>query len=285
MSKDTSTLIRTYEANNEVLTPISSLMLAIRELHWSRHVIWHLFIRDFVAGFRQKILGYFWIVLTPLIGIASFVFMQKTGILNPGEVDIPYPIYVYIGTTIWAVLVNSITAVSQGLIGNADLVMKTNIPKISLAVTGLANIFYNLVVNLVLLLVLLAIFQVRPSPWIVLYPVALLPIIMLGMGIGLFLAIVGAVARDVNSMFLSVFNLLMYITPVVYTAKFEQATLQSIVAWNPLTYLVDTPRNLVVLGGTPQPLAFLYSAIFALFVLILGVHAFYLIKDKVAERL
>jgi len=285
MQEKTEKTIRTYEASDKILTPLASVIMAYQELYWSRHVIWHLFIRDFVAGFRQQILGYFWIVLTPLIGIVSFVFMQKTGILNPGDVGIPYPVYVYIGTTIWALLINTITVVSGGLINNTDLVMRTNIPKISLAVTGLANIFYNLLVNMAVLIVLLLALKITPSIWIIFYPLAVLPIIMLGMGIGLFLSVVGSVARDVSGMFISVFNLAMYITPVVYTAQFEQPILQTIVNWNPLSYLINSPRSLVVLGEFPDPGAYALATLSAFFLLFLGVHIFYLIKDKVAERL
>lgn len=277
--------VRVYEANEKVLTPINSLIFAYKELRWSRHVIWHLFVRDFVAGFRQKLLGYLWIVLTPLIGIASFVFMQKTGILNPGDVKIPYPIYVYIGTTIWALLINTITVVSSGLINNTDLVMRTNIPKISLAVTGLANIFYNLCVNILVLLFMLLLFKIPPSPWALVYPFAVFPIIMFGVGTGLFLAVVGAVARDVTGIFSSAFNLVMYITPVVYTAQFEHPLIQAVVNWNPLTYLVGTPRSLFVVGILPNPLGFVMSILFAFLILFMGIHVFYLIKDKAAERL
>ncbi len=277
--------VRVYEAAARSPGPIGVLALAARELHGSRHVLWHLFVRDFVAGFRQKLLGYLWIVLVPLLGIASFVFMQWTGILNPGTMDIPYPVYVYVGTTIWGLLVSAVTTVAGGLIGNADLVMRTNIPKIGLAVTGLATLFYNLVVNLAVLLALLLVFRVAPSPWILAYPLLVLPIVLLGVGAGLILAVVGAVARDVTAMFVTLLGLAMYVTPVVYTARFANPVLAQVVAWNPLTYLVDAPRSLCLTGTIASPAGFAASIAFSLAVLWLGTHAFYLVKDKVAERL
>lgn len=277
--------IRTYEALGDILGPIDSVILAFRELYWSRHVLWHLFVRDFVAGFRQKLLGYLWIVLVPLIGIASFVFMQWTGILNPGETGIPYPIYVYIGTSIWGLFISALTTVAGGLIGNADLVMRTNIPKIGLAVTGLATLCYGLLVNLVVLILLLFVFQLTPSPWALLYPLTVLPIIMFGVGLGLILSVVGAVARDVTGMFTTLINLVMYVTPVVYTAQFSHPVLKEVVRWNPLTYLVDAPRSLFVLGRMPEPVGYTLAIVFSISILWLGIHAFYLIKDKVTERL
>lgn len=285
MSSGAPKTLRVYEASGRSPGPFGVLALAARELHGSRHVLWHLFVRDFVAGFRQKLLGYLWIVLVPLLGIASFVFMQWTGILNPGAMDIPYPVYVYIGTTVWGLLVSAVTTVAGGLIGNADLVMRTNIPKIGLAVTGLATLFYNLVVNLAVLLLILLVFRVAPSPWILAYPLLVLPIILLGVGAGLILAVVGAVARDVTAMFVTLLGLAMYVTPVVYTAQFSQPILQTVVAWNPLTYLVDAPRSLCLTGTIASAAGFAAAIAFSLAVLWLGTHAFYLVKDKVAERL
>lgn len=285
MVKRSDRTIRTYEAFGDVLGPIDSVILASREIYWSRHVLWHLFVRDFVAGFRQKLLGYLWIVLAPLLGIASFVFMQWTGILNPGATELPYPIYVYIGTSIWGLLIGAVTTVAGGLIGNADLVMRTNIPKIGLAVTGLASLCYNLLVNLVVLVVLLLAYRLIPSPWALLYPLAVLPIVLLGVGLGLVLSVVGAVARDVTGMFVTLLNLLMYVTPVVYTAQFSDPILKEIVRWNPLTYLVDAPRNLFVLGRAGDLAGFMFAILFSIGVLWVGLHAFYLIKDKVTERL
>jgi lipopolysaccharide transport system permease protein len=285
MRTDAPKAVRVYEATARRPGPFGVLVLAARELHASRHVLWHLFVRDFVAGFRQKLLGYLWIVLVPLVGIASFVFMQWTGILSPGTMDIPYPVYVYIGTTIWGLLVSALTTVAGGLIGNADLVMRTNIPKIGLAVTGLASLFYNLVVNLMVLVALLLAFRLVPSPWALAYPLLVLPIILLGVGAGLILAVVGAVARDVTGMVVTLLGLVMYVTPVVYTAQFPQPALRALVAWNPLTYLVDAPRSLFVNGTIASPMGYVAATAFAFAVLWLGTHAFYLVKDKVAERL
>jgi ABC-type polysaccharide/polyol phosphate export permease len=277
--------VRIYEATGARLSLIGSLALAARELHSARYVIWRLFARDFVAGLRQRILGYFWILLAPLLGIASFVFMQQIGMLNPGRTEVPYPIFVYIGTSVWGLLVGALTNVAGGLIGNADLVIRTSIPKIAFAVTGLASICYGLLVNVIVLLLLMWWFGLAPSPWALLYPLAVAPILLLGVGLGLFLAVVGAVARDVTGMFTALLGLVMYLTPVVYARDFPNRILRAVTHWNPLAYLVDAPRSLFVSGRIPDPAGYFCSCLVSLAILALGVHAFYLIKDKVAERL
>jgi lipopolysaccharide transport system permease protein len=140
-------------------------------------------------------------------------------------------------------------------------------------------------VGFVVLAIVMMTVRMLPSAWAVLYPLAIIPIILLGVGMGLILSVVGAVARDVTGMATTVINLAMYVTPVIYETKFEHPVLQFIVRWNPLTYLVDTPRSLFVLGRVPNPLGFTLATIFSLVVFWVGIHAFYIIKDKVSERL
>ncbi|PZV11168.1 MAG: sugar ABC transporter permease [Leptolyngbya sp.] len=280
-----SQVIRTYQAGGKSLWPVGSVKLAFQELYFSRHAIWHLFVRDFVAGFRQKIFGYLWILASPLLGILSFVFMNSTGILNPGELDIPYPIFVFIGTSLWGLLTITMTTVANGLIGNSDLIMRTNIPKIGLAVTGMASVLYNFLISIVVLFIILLAFQLSPALMGFLYPLAIIPLLLMGIGFGLMLAVVGSVARDITSIFVSLLGLVMYITPVVYSAEFANPQLQQIVRLNPLTYLVDTPRSLLILGQFPSPLGFVLASLVSVLVLLAGIHTFYLVKDKVAERL
>ena len=282
---DPSSLVRSYSPRGTFQTPMRSVAMARREIYVSRHVIWQLFARDFVANLRQKILGYLWVIITPLLAIASFVFLNYAGVLNPGEMSIPYPLFVFIGTSLWALLMTTVTAVANGLIGNSDLIIRTNIPKIGLSLTGLANVLYNYIVGFLLLLIVFAFFRLVPSPWILFYPIVSLPLIALGVGVGLVLAVVGTVARDVTPIALSVLGLLMYVTPVVFNADLSNPVLRRIIVANPLTYLVDTPRSLATLGVIPSPIGYLLSCMLSLVMLLIGIHAFYLVQDKVAERL
>jgi len=56
----------------------------IQNILHSRDLIWQLFKRDFISGYKQSFLGIFWIFIQPLAGILAWVFMNATGILNPG---------------------------------------------------------------------------------------------------------------------------------------------------------------------------------------------------------
>jgi ABC-type polysaccharide/polyol phosphate export permease len=281
----TEKMLRTYEPLGHALGFLATLRLAWDEIVFSRHVIWHLFKRDFVAQFRQKIMGYCWIVIAPLMGIVPFVFLHRVGIFNPGQTDMPYPVFIVMGMGIWGFLTSAFSVVSGGLQNNQDLIMRTNIPKITFAITGMANLLYNLIVHCLVVAVFLLIMGKVPSAWAIVYPLALLPIIFFGVGLGLMFSVIGTVARDLSSIMATLLNLLMFVSSVVYQPDFNHGFLKVVTIWNPFTYLVDCPRTLFVSGHFPHVQGFAWASLFAVVVLFLGIHSFYLVKDKVAERL
>jgi ABC-type polysaccharide/polyol phosphate export permease len=277
--------VRVYSADTANGGLAASLGKAANELWGGREIIWRLFVRDFISQFRQRMLGYAWACLTPLVGIASFVLLNYAGVLRPGELSIPYPIFVYLGTSVWGLMVGAVSVVSGALLTHGDLILRTSIPKMALAISSVASLVYTQAVNLVVLLGVLIVYGVTPSWGALLFPIMLVPMMLLGVGIGLFLAVTGTIARDVTSIATTLLGLAMYITPVVFAPTVPNRLLQVAVTYNPLTYLVDEPRNMFIRGQIEHPLAFASAVIFGLVVLTAGVHVFYLIQDKVAERL
>ncbi len=275
-----------YEPPNPSFRPVDALWSASAHVSHSRFLIWLMFVRDFRAQFRQQILGYLWAILTPLLGVASFVFMNYAGILNPGDTSIPYPLYVFFGTSMWAALMTSMQDVGNGLQGQADLLLRTNIPKIALAISALAKVVYNLLVTYVLIVVISLLFGAIPTFWFVLYPLLLLPLLLVGIGFGLVLAVIGVIAKDVTSMATTIMGLVMYVTPVIYVATtVDSPVLQALIHYNPLSHLVDVPRSLFYLGETELWGQYALSVACAMTVFVLGVYVFSLLQDKVAERL
>ncbi len=272
-------------SRNRITGLFGSMDMFCSDLRNARFVIWFLFKRDFIAQFRQKILGYFWIVIAPFMAVLPFIFLTKVGVFRPGDTDMPYPIFIVIGLGIWGLMTNCFSIVSNSLQINDDLIKRTNIPKITFAITGLANVLYNLIVHFVVVLVFVFIMGKSPSIWLFIYPLALLPIILFSFGLGLLFSVIGTIAKDLGNIVLSVLNLLLFISPVVYMPNFNHPLLTFIISWNPFTYLVDFPRAVLVLGEFRAEYGFLLSSLFSIILVFIGIHSFYLIKDKVAEQL
>jgi len=259
---------------------------AAQEIWHSRYLIWKLFVRDFHAQFRQKLLGYLWAVIAPFFAVFGFVLLHAAGILAPGDTGVPYPLYVFVGLASWNVLVGTIMAVGNGLVLQGELILKTNVPKIALALAALAQVLYNLVIQLGTIAVLMALSGIAPHPASALFIPALLPMLLLGLSVGLVTSALGSIARDLASMIQTVLQLVMFLTPVIFVASsVGNPLIQALIWLNPLTYLVDLPRALLLYGSSPLWPQYLLVSAGTLVVAVLAIKAFYLVQDLVAERL
>jgi lipopolysaccharide transport system permease protein len=280
------TPITVYEPNESQGGLIWGVRQAYHDIVASRHVIARLFWRDFIAQFRQKILGYFWALLSPLLGVLSFLFLFFVGVLQPGEGEIPYTVYVLVGSTIWGCLPGAMGAVSGGLQAQADLIMRTRVPKLALAVSSLAGLFYGILVSMITMVVIFVVTGVTPSWWFLAYPLLVLPMVVLGTAIGLVLSVLGSIARDLTPMANQVLALAMYITPVIYVhSTIQNAFVRTVIGWNPISYLVDVPRSLVCLGRADNIDIYLFISLGTLVLVAIGLRIFYLLEGLVAERL
>lgn len=285
LDKD-GTHVTVYQPNERRGGIIWGLQQASEDIAASRHVIARLFWRDFIAQFRQKILGYFWALLSPLLGIISFLFLFFIGVLQPGEGEIPYTLYVLMGSTIWGCLPGAMGAVSGGLQAQADLIMRTRIPKLALAVSSLAGLLYGILISMVTMAILFLVMGVTPSWWFLAYPLLILPMVLLGTASGLVLSVLGPIARDLVPLTTQALAFVMYITPVIYVqSTIQNPFVKTLIEWNPITYLVDIPRSLICLGRTENIDAFLWVAISTVALVTIGLRIFYLLEDLVAERL
>ncbi len=287
LSKDSAELPETiYEPNARQGWLLWAAKQAYLDLSKSSDAVVLLFLRDFVAQFRQRILGYLWTLLGPLLGVASFLFLYFVGVLNPGVEDIPYPIFTLMGTSIWACLLGPIGAVSAGLMAQADLIMRTNIPKLALAVSSLATTLYGVLVGMASMGLVFLLYGKPPTWWFAAYPLLVLPLLVFGACVGLVLSVVGSIARDLTPMVSQGLNIVMFVTPVIYVADSITSPLaRTIIAWNPLTYLVDVPRSLVCLGTSPHLETYLWVSLGAFAASLVLLRVFYLLQDLVAERL
>lgn len=278
--------VTVYQPNETQGGVIWGIRRAATDISLSRHVIARLFWRDFIAQFRQKLLGYFWAVLSPLVGIASFLFLFFIGVLRPGEGEISYPAYVMVGTAIWGCLPGSMGAVSGGLQAQADLIMRTRIPKLALALSSLAGLLYGILISMVTMTVIFILTGTTPTWWLLAYPLLALPMVLLGTSVGLVLSVLGSIARDLTPMISQMLALAMYVTPVIYVhSTVQNAFVKTLIDWNPMSYLVDVPRSLICLGHSDHTGVFLMVAMGTAVLVAIGLRIFYLLEDLVAERL
>ncbi len=260
-------------------------IVMVKNIIKSRELIAQLFKRDFFAVYKKSFIGVAWIFISPIIGIISWVFMNATGILNPGDVGIPYPAYVLLSSSIWGLFMGFYSSAASTLGAGAGFIMKVKFPHEALLIKQIAQHLANYLLAFIVNIIVLLVFGVIPSWKIVFFPIIILPLFFLGAGIGLVVSVINIVAIDISRGISFVMGMIIFVTPVIYSPNVENEIIQAIIKWNPLTYLIGNVRDIIIYGRFDFADRFLYSSIIAFLIFIFSWRFFYLSEEKVIEKM
>lgn len=257
-----------------------SLTLLCSNTYQYRQLIFRLFKRDYASIYRQSFIGGAWIFLFPLIQSSVWLFLNFVGVINPGETEVPYPIYLFTGTTAWLIFNGTIAGASRTLYSAIDLLNHINYPHeiylIKETLQALANFFIILFINLIILFIM----GYPPSWKTLLVPFVALPLILLASGIGLILSMPLVIARDIEKGFDLFIQALMYSVPVIYSTSLGKIT-----ELNPLTYLVCSIRDMILYGRLYDNMGYTISSVFAILTFIFCWRLFYIAEKEITERI
>lgn len=254
-----------------------------RELVDSAGLGWRLFLRDFSAKYRQSSLGYLWTIIIPIITVLTFIFLNESEILNVGEVDIPYPVFALFGITIWGIIQETVVGVSMVLNMSVGLVRKISFPKISLIYSPVLISMVNFLIKVILVVGLCIFYKLVPSIYALYFPLLLLPIFFLSVGIGFYFAIVGAIYKDIGNYLIVLFQILMLLTPVLYSVS-DIAIFQIINRLNPFFYLIYTIRDMVFTGSFNYGSGFFISLAVSIILLLSGWRFYHVATARIVEK-
>jgi lipopolysaccharide transport system permease protein len=236
-----------YTPESQMRNPRQLLTQMWRDLKASRELAWRLFVRDISAQYRQSLLGILWAFFPPIVSGIVFIILQSNKVINFGETDIPYPVFVLVGTTLWQLFIESLNAPLKSVTLAKPMLAKINFPREALIVSALYQTIFGLLIKFLIIAGVFLIFRVEPTRGILLAPLAILMLILHGMLIGLLLTPIGALYTDIQLSLVMITQLWFFATPVVYPApqKFPYSLIATL---NPVSPLLVAARDLLTKG-------------------------------------
>lgn len=273
-----------YEPNNYLKAGLIHLYgQMFSDLLKSRELGYRLFLRDFSARYRQSLLGVLWVIVIPLFTVAIFVAINRAGVLRTRDTGVPYPVFALFGITVWS-LFTGLTSSISGVVGSSGgLITKINFPRIALLYSPVLISFVDFIVRFFLLCIIMVAGRVLPNAGALLFPLALLPLIVLSIGAGMVLSIVGALFKDIANFITMFLTIAMLITPVVYILP-PDSFLMRLNFYNPLFYLIDVPRTLLFSGTWSHPAGFSLSSAISVAAFFLGWRFYQLAMGRIVEK-
>ncbi len=250
------------------------------ELWPYRELIWLLFWRDFVAMYKQTVLGPAWFLLQPLMTTTAFTILFGKIARMPTDGVSPFLFY-FAGVVPWGYFASCLTGASSTFTTNASLFGKVYFPRLVVPVAQLLTNLLSFAIQFALFVAMYLAFYLggatfAPNGLLFLLPLLMLHIAALGLGTGLIVSSLTTKYRDLVMVLSFGVQLWMYATPIVYPLSHIPAQYQWLVFVNPMTAVIETFRYAFFSVGTGvPPMFYLLSVAITVLVLSFGVRMFH----------
>lgn len=271
--------IREQHGWTEVIEPKTSLLnLKLRDVWNYRDLLMLLVRRDFVATYKQTVLGPVWFFIQPILTTLTFtlIFGRIAGLSTDG---LPMMLFYLAGVTLWNYFAECLNRTATVLRDNASIFGKVYFPRLVMPLSIVISNLVKLGIQLVLFVCFWVYFlimgnNVHPNSAILLLPVLIIIMGGLGLGFGMIISSMTTKYRDLVFLLTFGVQLLMYATPVIYPLSSIGDKYKWLLIANPMTSIIETFRYAFLGTGTFSVWTLLYSTIFMIMTMFFGMIIF-----------
>jgi lipopolysaccharide transport system permease protein len=179
-----------------------------------------------------------------------WLFLSTSRLVKVADTGMPYPVFVFTGTLLWSILIDSLNAPLGQVNANRPLLAKINFPREALILTGIYQTLFNAAIKIGILLLVLPFLGIHPGWGGLLIPVGIFGLVLSGTALGLAITPLGVLYGDIGRGIPLITQFLMYLSPVVFPLATKGWTAQ-VMRLNPLTPLIINARSWFT-GQPPQ---------------------------------
>lgn len=262
-----------------VIRPVSGWFdVRLAELWHYRDLVMLFVRRDFVAVYKQTVLGLLWYLIQPLLTTVVFtvIFHHVANLPTDG---LPPVLFYLSGIVVWRYFSDCLVKTSNTFVGNARMFGKVYFPRLSVPISVVVSNLISFGIQIVLFALILAYFvlngeSLRLNISVVLLPLLVLQMAAFGLGCGIIISSLTTKYRDLAQLVGFGMQLWMYLTPVVYPASLIPEKWRFAMALNPMFSVTEAFRYMFFGTGTVDFETILISWVFTLTVLCLGIMLF-----------
>lgn len=234
--------------------------------------------RDFVAFYKQTILGPLWFFIQPVLTtiIFTIIFGRVAQISTDGLPDV---LFYLAGVTAWNYFSGCWNETSDIFRKNKDIFGKVYFPRVIMPLSIIITNLFRFGIQFLLFLGVFFYFyfsghEIQPNWAVVFLPVLILMMAMFSLALGMLISALTVKYRDLVFLIQFGIQLFMYATPVVYPLSIVSPERQWILVLNPMTSIIETFRFAFLGSGTFHYVHLLYSFASILIIFVLGLLVF-----------
>lgn len=217
----------------------------------NRILLRELVITDFKLRYQGSVLGYTWSLLKPLF-LFAIMYVVFGMLVKLGSVE-HYAVYLLLGIVLWTFFAEATNQGMSSIVARGDLIRKISFPKYIIVLSTTISALINLVLNLVIVLVLILLNGVDLHISVLLFPLFIIEIYILALGLAFFLAALNVRYRDTGHIWEIIMQAAFYGTPVIYPLSIVVAKshlVAGVLLMNPVAQAIQDARYAVVTRET-----------------------------------
>jgi lipopolysaccharide transport system permease protein len=247
--------------------------LKLKEVWRYKDLIYMFVKRDFVAGFKQTVLGPLWFFINPILTTLVFLIVFSK-IANLSTDGAPPLLFYLAGVTLWNYFASSLTGTSYTFAGNAGIFGKVYFPRlvtpISIVVSNLMRFGVQMLLFIIIWGYYLTKGEIHPNWWILVTPFLIVLMALFALGVGMIFSALTTKYKDLNMLLGFGVSLYMYATPVIYPSSSLTGIFKQLSYYNPLTGVFECFKYAWMGVGTFSPAMLIVSTIIICILLGIG---------------
>lgn len=247
----------------------TSLVSLVRSLWHRRELILQMTKRDVIGRYKGSVMGLMWSFVNPILLLSmytfvfSVVFKARWGIGEP-ESRMQFAIMLFIGMIVHSLFSEVLVRAPSLILANVSYVKKIVFPLEILPVVAMGASMFHAMVSVLVLTGALVLINGFLAWTAIFLPLVLLPLIVFSLGIAWALASIGVFLRDIAQPIGLMMTILLFASPVFYPVSALPAYVQPWLMLNPLTFIIEQARAVLIYGQLPNTVGLLLYSIISL---------------------
>ena len=230
--------------------------------------------REIIGRYRGSFMGILWSFFNPVFMLAiytfvfGFVFKSRWNQASDSQAE--FAVVLFAGLIVFNLFSEVVNRAPQLILSNPNYVKKVVFPLEILSWVAMGSALFHAVISLLVWLIAYVLAIGWPQPTALLLPLAILPLILLTLGVAWFLASLGVYFRDVAQFIGLATTALMFMSPIFFPVTAIPEPYRQLLYMNPLTPTVEGVRDVLYWGRGIQIGAWAMSMAVGLVVAWLG---------------
>jgi ABC-type polysaccharide/polyol phosphate export permease len=248
-----------------------------------------LLLRDIKERYAGSVIGVFWTFLQPLLFILLYwlVFAQILRIrIHTDTGEVPFFAFLLSGLLPWFALQEGVMRGASSILEKRHVIKKVIFPTELFPLSSVMSAFIHHGVGIVVFLLVFFIWKGNISIQQISFIMVLLFLqILLTSGLSLLFSSLSVYIRDIIQILGVAFQMIFYMTTILYPITAVPKKLKIIVLLNPFTSLIEAYHNTIIYGRCPEFKDMIYLLFFTICAVIGGIYIFRKLKRGFADVL